>query len=448
MTTVIILSAIFILLPVFSLWKREYLVFFTLLIASQALGLIHEYTFGFKGYFDINSILFIIFIFVILISFEHARDLKRSLFARNIALVLLICVYALIYPWATGLSSLLYCIKAAKECAIYVCYFAVFLFIRTRRQVNMCWSFVSALAVYYSLLQFFGGLFHGYLFTFLQYTYRPEQMVFSKVYLPIFTIINVSFFNSLYRLLYRMKTLKNVFAVSIHGLGVLLTFFRAYILATIFTVPALLYFKGGSKKAAIAASTISATILLSLFVLVSLTPKSYEEVFDSFIGSGITELYHYEGGSLRGRDVVAKGRSELVKEKLWTGWGFLAWDSEGGKKIRPRLGYIGRSVMGGAELGFVDKGYLDVTAKFGIIGCFLFYGSFLGALIKLIRILRLADDAVFAARVFACASLIVLFLCVQLTHAPLTRQFGIVPLSIAMALVDREYALLSKNLHI
>jgi len=423
------------------------LVFFTLFIASQVLGLIHEYSFGFAGYFDINSTLFIMFHFAVLMSFRHIGELKKSLFAKHFIVLLPLYVYALIYPWVTGLSSLLYCVKASKEFAMYFCYFAVFLFIRTERQVNMSWVFIGCLAVYYSLLEVLGGLFHGYLFSFLQYSYQRERINFPKIYLPIFTIMVAMFFNRLHKLLFRLRSVKNVLVLSIYSLGVLLTFFRAYILASVFTVPLLLFLKGNSRKAVIATTAIALIIPLSLLVLVPLTSKSYEEIFDSFIGSGITELYHYEGGSLRGRDAVSAGRLELVKQKLWTGWGFVAWDSEIGKKIRPKLGYDGRTIKGGTELGFIDKGYLDVAAKFGIIGSILLYGSFVTALFKLIKVLRASNSIDFNPRAFACAALIIVFLCVQFTHAPLTRQFGIIPLSIVMALVDRQYVLLSGTLN-
>ena len=439
MNTIIILCSVFVIAPILSLWRREFLVFFILLVASQALGLIHEYSFGVKGYFDINSIIVIISAFAVLASFQRVGDLRKSIFVKYFVPILLLWSYGIIYPWAAGYSSLFYSIKASKAYMNFFCFFAVFLFIRNEKQINLSWTFIGWLAVYYSIFEILGNLSYGYVFSFFQYTYRPEQTIFHKVYLPVYTVMLIFFFLALYHLLFKMKKTRKVFSLIIYTLGVFLTFFRAYILGLCFVIPFILVMKGDKKKAIFSTSILISLIAVSLLILLTLSSgsKGYGNLFHSFVSSGIEELYYYRGGSLVGRDAVARGRKIIVEKKLWTGWGFLDKDSNMGKKLRPFVG-----AAGAGELGFVDKGYLDVVSKFGIIGCVILYGTFVLVFFRLIGLLKAEKSLDFQAKVFACAGCVLIFLCVQLTHADLTRQYGILPLSIIMGLIDREYMLL------
>jgi hypothetical protein len=412
-------------------------VFSILFIASQAFGFIHAYEFGFAGYFDINALLAILYIGSILASLHRLGDFKKSEFLFVYVAIILIGIYGILLPYFNNFSSLFYAFKEAKEYFNYLAYFSVFLFVREQKEIDWCWRFIWCFAIYFSVLQILGNMTGGLIFNYLEYKFRPEQVVFVKVYLPIFPIIILSFFMVFYHLAFGDKKHREIFLFFLYSLGILFTFFRAYILSASATIPALLFLKKRIKAGIISILILFALLVTSiLFISATSGGRSFTALFESFITSGITELYHYRGGSLRGRDKVTEGRMDLVRERPLSGWGFLDRDSKVGKRIRRKVGLTAYG-----EIGFIDKGYLDVVAKFGILVTLVFYGTFLLILLKLILMYKEAYNFDFKAKLFSATGLTIVLLCVQLTHASLTRQFGILPLSIVLALVDREYIL-------
>ena len=438
MNILVIITFILIALPIMYMYRAMY-IFFILLTASQVLGIVHEYDFGIAGYSDINSILVLLFIVAIVTSLNYFKDFEKTLFLKPFVIIMLLGFYGIIYPYSNGSSSLFYSVKASKEYLNYLAYFAVFLFIRNQKEIDLSWKFIVWLATYYTIIELAGNISHGYVLSILQYIYRPEEKIFTVVVLPIYTVIIVMFFVSIFKfLIIKKQRIFKIFSLVFYTLGVLLTFFRVYILGATASIYILLLFKGQITKAFTSLIVILFMLSAAVLSLFLYSGKlSYSKIFDEFVGSGVTELYHYEGGSLIGRDTVTEGRRKLIKQRPWFGFGFLDKKSELGIKIKHLVGEAGAG-----EIGFVDKGYLDVVAKFGLIGCIIFYGAFIIIILRHLRILTEIDSLDFQAKVFASAGLIFTFLMAQFTHADLTRQFGIVPLSIIVALIEREYKLL------
>ncbi|MGD9504953.1 MAG: O-antigen ligase family protein [Syntrophobacteraceae bacterium] len=424
--------------------KRELLVFWLLLIASQLFGIFHEYSFGLLGWFDINSMLVLICMFTIMLSLGNLGELRQSCFAVYFIFLFGFWAYGVILPTLAGWSSFYYCVRESKEYLNYIAYLSVFLFIKDLKQVKNCFRFMIFFAAYFTALEllpiFLGIRSVGW----LQYAYRPEQVFLTKIYIPIFTIM---VFVLLYKFFYSLNNETNIkytLSLSFYVIGVLLSFYRAYILATVFSVGAVLVTLRRVRETFYFTASAVVTLLLAIFIIFSVTPSySFSKMVDSFFASGIYELYTGKGGSLGARKTATKGRLKLIEEKLWTGWGFLNANSEGGRKLKQA---VGRTASG--SIAFVDKGYVDVAGKFGVIGAVGFYGVFVLLFMKLLRIARRVDKSdpgqkELLSRLYACAALLVVFLCVQLTHAPLTRQFGILPLAMILGLLDRQLLLTS-----
>ncbi|KAF0219916.1 MAG: hypothetical protein FD174_1640 [Geobacteraceae bacterium] len=426
------------------------LVFSILFVATQAFGLIHEYDFAWKGYFNIDALLFIFYGVGISLSLFHIGELRKSLFIVPFMIILLLLFFGIFYPWFMGFSSLYYSIKQSKEFMNYLCYFSMFCAIRRESDLRLSWYVMVVFAIYFALLEVLGNVSGGEIAELLQYNYRKDEMAMIKIYIPIFTLMIPILFYYFYKFLAYRNRLVSSTIMLLMFIGILLTFFRAYILAVVVTIPVLLIITNKLTKSLIAIVVMLPVLVISVFVVYDLNAKNdeslvhsfidrYEQTFDVFFSSGVRELYRYEGGALIGRNRVAIGLKELVSHRPLLGLGFLDVESELGRKVRTTIGYQGTS-----EIGFVDKGYLDVMAKFGLVGGVLLYGSILYAFFRLVRICRADIDGETQAQAFAAAGLIMVFLISQLTHANLTRQFGILPLALLLGLVDRRYTFFSK----
>ena len=441
MTTFLLIITFLVITFILIFFKRSFLVFSIFLIASQAFGFFHEYSFGFSGYFDINSILVIIYITTILFSLKNWKQLGSSIFLKFFVGLFVLWLFGVLYPYFLNFSALFYSIKESKEYLNYLSFFSVYLFLNSESELSFAWYSIQFFAIYFCFLEILYIFLGPSTFSFIQYTWRPEQSAFIKVYIPVFTIIIIFFFYHFYNFILIKHSFYRFIALMIFGLGILFTFFRAYILSTLFSIPSLLFFIQKRIKSLYSIIIIIPVLFTSLLVIsLHSTSINFLDVFDSFVGSGIRELYHYEGGSLQGRDAATQGRYELIKQRPYFGWGFLDKDSSMGKKIRKKVGYF----SGAGEIGFVDKGYLDVIAKFGIVGSIIFYAIFICIFFKLIKFIRSSEDYFLSSILFAAAGLVFVFIGSQLTHANLTRQFGILPLSIILAIIDKHHYLTSK----
>jgi hypothetical protein len=89
-------------------------------------------------------------------------------------------------------------------------------------------------------------------------------------------------------------------------------------------------------------------------------------------------------------------------------------------------------------LGFLDKGDVDVAVKFGYVGRVILYGASLWVVMILLKLARRNMSPSLTVRALTMGAVVGVFLIVQPVHAPLSYSFGLLPLGIALGLIDRE----------
>lgn len=422
-------------------FSRAGLIFLILLPASQMLGFLDPMTIAIKGVFDIHALIAIILAAALLFSLSHFKDLSRATLLKPMLILVGFWLFGVIFPVWKGHSSLFYSLKASKEFLMILSYFAIFLFLRTEKEVKWGWYSLLALGFYYVLLEIAAQVFGSSLLSHMTFAYRKEAFIFWKVYPQFWPVILIALLHSYYESIFceRRTYLRTAFGC----LGLLLTFFRSYLLATIAVIPSMLLLsKQGFGRTFARSFALVSSVSVAVFLIVFLIGGEVEKIeslSDRFVFSGVTELATHSGGALVGREVFAKPRREMVEKSPYTGYGFIDKDSKYGLFIRSQL--IGET------LGFIDKGDVDVALKFGYFGRVLLYGTVLYMIVILIRLVRKKLSPQLSARCLTMASVLMIFLLVQPVHAPLSYSFGLLPLCIALALIEKEVFLIPRNDH-
>jgi hypothetical protein len=335
------------------------------------------------------------------------------------------------YPILMDYSSTFYAIKASKEFLMIFIYFSVLLFIRSRKDIEIAWNVIILLGLYYSFIELISQILGPSLLSHMSYTYRPES-VFWKIYPPFFSVILIALFYSFYKSIISNKS--KYLQLGLSSIGLLLTFYRSYLLASVFSVPVIMFL---SRMGII--KTISKGAIVILFVLLSLITitltsetgqNSLYKLADELILSGLDEIESGEGGSFAGREVYAEGRREILERSPILGFGFIDKDSSLGKELRKHIV--------GDQLGFIDKGDIDVALKFGVVGRILLYGVAVYLIYILVSLVRKNLSKSLNIKALTCATSILVFLLVQPVHAALTYSFSLLPLGIMLGLIERE----------
>lgn len=434
----VLYSATFILLAfLVNFLKKDLNVLAILLITSYFLGFTDTAAFGMFNLFDLNATCLIIYIFYILANLSFSR-LSKSLFAKYLFVIMLLYLVAVLNPVLSGNSSLFYSIKEGKEFIHYLAFFAVYLSVRSKNDIEMAWKYLAILAIYYGFLEVAYVLGLGNL-QILHYRYRPDVgLGITKVYPPVFSVIFLSLFYQLWRSV--LEGARNYFMIVFFFVATMLAAFRSYILGSFIALATayVFLFKGKIIQGVKVFRVYGLVILVSLFMF-SITfsdsiSNRINTVGDRYIWSGVQEVWEQKGGSTEGRHAVNIFRWEYFNKRPLIGYGFIDRNSSLGEKVF-------RSHK--SELMMIDTGYLDVLLKFGAIGAILFYGLFLGLLFSLsrafIRSHRIsADTRLHLASLFC---FLVTLLAAQVTHGGLTFSFGIIPLAIALGLMDSELCL-------
>ena len=403
-----------------------------LLPASQMLGLMDPMAIAVKGIFDINLFILILTLGLILFSVHRIRELYQATFVLPYLILLLLWVYGVVFPVATDNSSLFFSLKASKEFMTAFTYFGVFLFIRTERDVIWGWRFLLWLGLYYSGLEILSQVLGETLLKHMTFAYRREGQWFWKVYVSFWPVILITFLHSFFELTQHAR--RSYLSLVLGICGILLTFFRSYLLGVLGAIPlCLLLARQRLLKIASKAILLGGLIVLALLVVTILISGGFDSIgriFDQFVSSGINEIQAQKGGALEGREVYAKERREILNRSPYVGYGFIDKDS--------KAGILFQKQITGAMLGFIDKGDLDVALKFGYLGRVLLYGTFMYFSWSLIRLARQSIQPLLSVRCLALATTVIVFLVVQPVHAPLTYSFGLLPFGIAVGLIDRE----------
>ena len=412
-------------------FHRGTLVLLMLLPASQFLGFIDPMAIAIKGAFDIHALILVLILFALLSSTRSWGEVRGTVLVKPILIFGVIWLYGVIYPVVAGYSTLFYAIKASKEFLTIFTYFAVFLYVRTEKEIKFCWNVLLGLGLYYSFIEMVAQIMGPALLSHMVYAFRKE-MLFWKIYPPFWPVILIAFLHSYYEHVLAART--SIIRMSVSSIGLLLTFFRSYLLGTFVAVPILMLLSRQGIMRTIMQGAVISIVIISALVSIAFTAgngqDSVERLSDEFILSGVEEFGSQTGGALDGREVFAKGRREIIDKNPYTGYGFIDKDSAYGRIVIKHIT--------GDLLGFIDKGDVDTALKFGYLGRAILYGAAFYLVYLLIRIVRERITVSISVRSLTAATMVTVFLVVQPVHAALTYSFSLLPLGIVLGLIERE----------
>ncbi|HEY7531277.1 MAG TPA: hypothetical protein VH681_00685, partial [Nitrospiraceae bacterium] len=351
------------------LFSRGAAVLLLLLPASQMLGFVDPMAIAEKGLFDIHLLIAVVIAGLIAASVKHVREVREARFFTPVIVLTLLWIYGVLYPVTTGASSLFYSLKASKEFLTVLCYFGIMLFVRTERDVRWGWRCLLGLGLYYSFLEVTAQLLGESLLKQMTFDYRREGHWFWKVYLSFWPVILITFLHAFFEVSYSVR--RAYFNLILGSLGLLLTFFRSYLLGVAGAIPLILAFARRGVSAIMSQFVVLGSIFAAAIVMVALFSGSGSDkgsLFDRFVTSGLIELHTQKGGALEGREAFAKERRKILRQSPFMGYGFIDKDS--------KAGMVFRQQVTGDMLGFIDKGDLDTALKFGYIGQVILYGTF------------------------------------------------------------------------
>lgn len=413
-------------------YSRGAAVLLLFLPASQVLGLVRPMAIAEKGVMDVHLLVSLIVIGLIIASVSQFHELGR---ARLIVPMLCLSgfwIYGVLYPLRDGGSTLFYSLKASKEFFTVFSYFAILLFLRTERDIRWGWRCLLGLGLYYSVLEIAAQAMGEGLLRHLTFDYNREGQLFWKVYVTFWPVILIAFFHAFFRLTQRAG--RPYGALLFATFGLLFTFFRSYLLGAAGAIPLVLMLARHRVGTIMSQIAFFGTVLGFAILVMGLfwngTSGKEGGVFDLFVMSGLTELQTQKGGAIEGREVFSKGRRMILQRSPYSGYGFIDKDSKDGRRYQ-------EDIIGDV-LGFIDKGDVDTALKFGAVGRALLYATFAYVAWALIRLANQRLSQTLNVRCLALAATIVVFLVVQPVHAPLTYSFGLLPLGIALGLIERE----------
>ncbi len=414
-------------------FHRGFYVLLLLLPASEMLGFVDPMTFAVKGAFDIHALLAMLIFTAVLFSVKRWQELPTTLLLKPMLVFVLLWMYGVLYPVVQDNSSLFYTLKGSKEFLTIFAYFAVFLYVRTENEVRWGWRILIGFGVYTSLLELAAQVFGPSLLSHMTYAFNKEMFMWN-IHPPFWPVLLIALLHSYYE--YAFGVRRAFVQIVIGSIGVLLTFFRSYLLSTVVTIPVLLLMSRQGAGRVVGQGIALAAVIVVAIVGVGLVTSdrggSLDVLTDHFVFSGITELNTQTGGAIAGREAFAKERRELLSQSPYLGFGFIDKDSQFGRQARRHIK--------GDMLGFIDKGDVDTALKFGYVGRFVLYGTALYMAYVLVRLVRSHVTFTLSVRVRALtiASLLIIFLLVQPVHAALTYSFSLLPLGIALGLLERE----------
>jgi hypothetical protein len=432
--TIIIL---FVLSTFLMIWNRGALVIAILIPASDFLGWIDPAIISIKGVFDTFAMVMIFIALALLLSIGRWFDIRHAGFRWPFFLMLLLLLYGLFAPVLRGDSTLSLAVNAAKEFMVILAYPAVFLFLRTEREIQLGWKALTILGAYYCVMELLAQLGGVTFMHATSYFYRPDDFGLWKLYVQYWPVILVFLLTAIYSSV--LKGRITWISILLGGAGLFLTFYRSYLIATFVAIP-LIAMMSRIKlgRIAVAGTTLGVVVLATLGLVSASSAgegKGLAAVSDDLVLSSFRELADGSGSSLAGRKRHSSELMKLANAHPLIGYGFVKQEASLIQKLH-------LATFAGGMLGFVDKGDADVLVKFGYFGGAMLYGSFLWITIAAVVRIRRSTSETESTHLLVVATLAPLFLMVQPVHAPCTYGFALLPMFIAMALVDRESFLL------
>lgn len=417
-------------------WNRGLIVAAMLLPASEMFGLLDPMTIAIKGAFDIHALLVGFFAAMVVAGGFGTRSGAAARFRLPMLALGALWVIGIVLPMHRQESSLMQAIEASKEFMMILAYPSLLLFLRDEREVTCAWRCLLAFGGLYCLIELvaqFGGV---RLLSRSTYSYRPDAFGLWKVYLPFWPLILIFLFYQIFA--FALGGKRRLVLVALGAAGLLLTFYRSYLLATLLVIPlTLMLSRMWNARAAAAIPMLAgllATVLLGASMVVAAPGGKFQGLADVFVVSGIQELRQHSGGALEGRAEHSEELMRVLKRRPLAGYGFVNQDSPGAARLN-------LPTFAGSVLGFVDKGSADVLVKFGYVGGASLYLIFGWIGWRALSAARGARRRETAAKYLTAAALIGVFLCVQPVHAPFTYSFALLPLCLLLAIADREDAL-------
>lgn len=417
-------------LAVVSIWRGT-LILVVLLPASEMMGLLDPMNLAVARAFDIHALVMIFIAVAILASGHRLGELASARFAAPILVIVALWAYGVIAPVIRGESTLWLALEGSKEAMMVFGYFGTFLFLRTAGHVKQAWWWVLTFGLCYCALELAAQLAGISLLGKLTYLHRHEVFSLWKVYLPFWSVVLVVTCYGFFAFVLKMRWGVPLLAAGLLGLA--LTFFRSYLLATVAALAVVVWLTRANTARAIAASGAVAS-LGAVGVLVLLAFGGSVDVAragEAFVFSAIREITAGEGGALAGREVYGNVLEELVARRPLLGFGFINREAD-------LVAGLGMPMFAGSVLGFVDRGSADVLVKFGYLGAALNYLAFAWIGWRAVVLARGAQSVSLRATAMSIAALIAIFVIVQPVHAPLTYSFALLPLSLVLGIVDRH----------
>lgn len=432
--TVIILLVLCALLLI---WNRGALIIAILIPASDFLGWIDPSIISIKGVFDTFAMIMIFIALGLLLSIFRLSEFWQAAFRWQFIFLFVLLCYGTLAPVLRGDSTLALAIDAAKEFLVILVYPVIYLFLRTEREVRLGWWALIALGAYYCVMETvaqFGGV------SFLHatsYYYRPDDFGLWKLYVQYWPVILVFLLSAIYTSLLRGKYSWG--SVLLGGVGLFLTFYRSYLIAIFAAIPLVSLWAKVRIGRMVSLSVALGIVVFAVLGLVSASSsggdKGLAAVSDDLVLSSFREIADGSGSSLAGRKRHSTELMKLTDAHPLIGYGFVKQESTLIRRLH-------LATFAGGMLGFVDKGDADVMVKFGYLGAVTLYGTFLWIMIAAIYRVRKSSSIVESSHLLIVATMSAIYLLVQPVHAPCTYGFALLPLLIAMALVDRESTLL------
>lgn len=426
---IVILLVISVLLLI---WNRGALVIAMLIPASDFLGWIDPAIISIKGVFDSFAMVMIIVVLGLLLGLGRLADFKQAGFRWPFMFLMALFLYGLFIPVLRGDSSMALAINAAKEFMVILAYPAVYLFLRTEREVKLAWRALTALGAYYCVMESVAQVGGPTFMRATSYLYRVDDFGLWKLYVQYWPVLLVFLLEGVYVSVLRGKL--SLWRILLGGAGLFLTFYRSYLIATFAAIPAVaMWARVRLGRLMISGVVLGSVVLAALGVISASSTNNMGlgAVGDDLVFSSFRELMDGSGGSLGGRKREAKELMALANQHPLIGYGFVKQEAVLIQKLHLQT-------FAGGMLGFIDKGDADVLVKFGYLGAIMLYGTFLWIMAWSIFRARKTSSETEKLHLLVLATLPPIYLLVQPVHAPCTYAFALLPLAIVMAIVDRE----------
>ncbi len=427
MSAAVVMSAALIGSAGLMLLLRGAFVLALLVLGSHMLGWVDPMAMQVRGAFDLHAAAAVLIVFAIVGGITRLQALRGAHFRAPMLLLTSLWLLGVLGPTLRGETTLWLALNGSKQFMMLLAYFAAVLFLRNERDVRWAWLFLLGVGIYFCVLELLAQVLGLSLLSRLHFDYRRDSLDLWKVYVEFWPLVLIVLLYGTFQYVQGRRAYFILFLVGLAGL--LLTFFRSYLMAALVVVPAVVML--ARLKTGSARLELGVAAGLSIALVAVIAGSAWQGAADQFLLSAIDELRDQSGGALAGRRAHTAMLSVLATERPILGYGFLDRDAAA-------IQALGLPSFAGSVLGFVDAGWADVLVKFGYVGGVALYALFVWIGVRALRAARTTRRGDKTARALAAAALIGIFCLVQPVHAPLTYSFGLLPLALLLGIVDVE----------